>query len=135
MEPALAGRSSGCRTAQGDNLQVARLRLKPGRELYAEAGRMVYKTANVERLRALRGGGRAAKSALPLTGRGFRRASDAGNLRFRRIEVRGNRGRRNGFCETSLRQHLKRVLHLIAVEARPDHAGAAGSPEFSKRTV
>lgn len=33
---------------QGDNLQVARLRLKPGQEVYAEAGRMVYKTANVQ---------------------------------------------------------------------------------------
>src|SRR5690349_20626099 len=27
----------------GDNLQVARIRLKPGQELYAEAGKMVYK--------------------------------------------------------------------------------------------
>jgi len=35
-------------TIQGDNLQVARIRLKPGQELYAEAGRMVYKTANVQ---------------------------------------------------------------------------------------
>jgi uncharacterized protein (TIGR00266 family) len=32
---------------QGDNLQVARIRLKPGQEIYAEAGKMVYKTANV----------------------------------------------------------------------------------------
>ncbi|HME07310.1 MAG TPA: TIGR00266 family protein [Bryobacteraceae bacterium] len=32
---------------QGDNLQVAMVRLKPGQELYAEAGRMVYKTPNV----------------------------------------------------------------------------------------
>lgn len=32
---------------QGDNLQVIRCRLKPGQELYAEAGRMVYKTSNV----------------------------------------------------------------------------------------
>ena len=32
---------------QGDNLQVARVKLKPGQELFAEAGRMVYKTANV----------------------------------------------------------------------------------------
>ena len=32
---------------QGDNLQVARVRLKPGQEIYAEAGKMVYKTANV----------------------------------------------------------------------------------------
>lgn len=35
-------------TIQGDNLQVARVRLKPGQEIYAEAGKMVYKTANVE---------------------------------------------------------------------------------------
>jgi uncharacterized protein (TIGR00266 family) len=35
-------------TIQGDNLQVARIRIKPGQELYAEAGRMVYKTANVQ---------------------------------------------------------------------------------------
>jgi len=35
-------------TIQGGNLQVARVRLKPGQELYAEAGKMVYKTANVE---------------------------------------------------------------------------------------
>lgn len=33
---------------QGDNLQVARVRLKPGQEVYAEAGKMVYKTANVQ---------------------------------------------------------------------------------------
>jgi uncharacterized protein (TIGR00266 family) len=32
---------------EGDNLQVARVRLKPGQELYAEAGKMVYKTPNV----------------------------------------------------------------------------------------
>src|SRR5689334_17509396 len=32
---------------QGDNLQVARIQLKPGQEVYAEAGKMVYKTANV----------------------------------------------------------------------------------------
>ena len=32
---------------QGDNLQVARVRLRPGQEVYAEAGKMVYKTANV----------------------------------------------------------------------------------------
>ncbi|HWD00829.1 MAG TPA: TIGR00266 family protein [Candidatus Sulfopaludibacter sp.] len=33
---------------QGDNLQVVRLKLKPGEEVYADAGRMVYKTANVQ---------------------------------------------------------------------------------------
>jgi uncharacterized protein (TIGR00266 family) len=32
---------------QGSNLQVARLKLKPGQEVFAEAGKMVYKTANV----------------------------------------------------------------------------------------
>ena len=32
---------------QGDNLQIARVRLKPGQELFAEAGKMIYKTANV----------------------------------------------------------------------------------------
>jgi len=32
---------------QGGNLQVARVRLRAGQEVYAEAGRMVYKTANV----------------------------------------------------------------------------------------
>jgi uncharacterized protein (TIGR00266 family) len=31
----------------GDNLQIARVRLKDSQEVYAEAGRMVYKTANV----------------------------------------------------------------------------------------
>ncbi|MBI3683822.1 MAG: TIGR00266 family protein [Acidobacteria bacterium] len=34
-------------TIQGDNLQVVRIRLKPGEEIYAEAGKMLYKTANV----------------------------------------------------------------------------------------
>ncbi len=34
-------------TIQGDNLQVVRIRLKPGQEIYSEAGKMVYKTANV----------------------------------------------------------------------------------------
>jgi hypothetical protein len=29
-------------TIQGDNLQIARVRLKPGQEVYAEAGKMVY---------------------------------------------------------------------------------------------
>lgn len=35
-------------TIQGDNLQVARLRLKPGQEVYAEAGKMVYKFPSVQ---------------------------------------------------------------------------------------
>lgn len=33
---------------EGDNLQIVRLKLKPGQDIYAEAGKMVYKTANVE---------------------------------------------------------------------------------------
>jgi uncharacterized protein (TIGR00266 family) len=32
---------------QGDNLQIARVKLKAGQEVYAEAGKMVYKSANV----------------------------------------------------------------------------------------
>jgi uncharacterized protein (TIGR00266 family) len=35
-------------TIQGDNLQIARIRLGPQQQLYAEAGRMIYKTANVQ---------------------------------------------------------------------------------------
>ncbi len=34
-------------TIQGDNLQVIRIKLKPGQELYAEAGKMVYKQPQV----------------------------------------------------------------------------------------
>src|SRR5262245_58157681 len=34
-------------TIQGDNLQIARVRLKSGQEVYAEAGKMVYKTPNI----------------------------------------------------------------------------------------
>ncbi len=33
---------------EGHNLQIARVHLKPGQEIYAEAGKMVYKSANVE---------------------------------------------------------------------------------------
>jgi uncharacterized protein (TIGR00266 family) len=32
---------------QGDNLQVVRIRLKPGQEIFAEAGKMLYKSSNV----------------------------------------------------------------------------------------
>jgi len=35
-------------TVEGDNLQIARIKIRPGQEIYAEAGKMVYKTANVE---------------------------------------------------------------------------------------
>jgi uncharacterized protein (TIGR00266 family) len=34
-------------TIRGDNLQVIRIRLQPGQELYAEAGKMVYKQPQV----------------------------------------------------------------------------------------
>jgi uncharacterized protein (TIGR00266 family) len=34
-------------TIQGDNLQVIRIRLQPGQELFAEAGKMVYKQSQV----------------------------------------------------------------------------------------
>jgi len=33
---------------EGDNLQVIRVKLIPGQEVYAEAGKMVYKTVNVD---------------------------------------------------------------------------------------
>jgi uncharacterized protein (TIGR00266 family) len=32
---------------EGDNLQIARVKLKPGQEIYAEAGKMIYKTTSV----------------------------------------------------------------------------------------
>ncbi len=34
-------------TIQGDNLQIIRIKLKPGQELYAEAGKMIYKQSQV----------------------------------------------------------------------------------------
>jgi len=34
-------------TIHGDNLQVIRIRMKPGQELYAEAGKMLYKTPSI----------------------------------------------------------------------------------------
>ncbi|MBZ5603789.1 MAG: TIGR00266 family protein [Acidobacteriia bacterium] len=34
-------------TIQGDNLQVIRIKLQPGQELYAEAGKMIYKQPQV----------------------------------------------------------------------------------------
>ncbi|MFN7543109.1 MAG: TIGR00266 family protein [Acidobacteriota bacterium] len=46
---------------QGDNLQVVRCHLKPGQELYAEAGKMVYKTANVAWETKMQGDGLGAK--------------------------------------------------------------------------
>lgn len=35
-------------TIQGDNLQVARVRLKAGQEIFAEAGKMLYKTPHIQ---------------------------------------------------------------------------------------
>ncbi len=35
-------------SVEGDNLQICRLKLRPGQEVYAEAGKMVYKTTNIE---------------------------------------------------------------------------------------
>lgn len=35
-------------TIQGDNLQIARVSLKAGQEVYAEAGKMIYKTPSVQ---------------------------------------------------------------------------------------
>ena len=32
---------------EGNNLQIARVKLKPGQEIYAEAGKMIYKTPSV----------------------------------------------------------------------------------------
>ena len=46
---------------QGDNLQVARLKLKPGQEVFAEAGKMLYKTANVSWESRMTGSGLGAK--------------------------------------------------------------------------
>src|ERR1700761_4236506 len=34
-------------TIQGSNLQIIRIKLKPGQELYAEAGKMIYKQPQV----------------------------------------------------------------------------------------
>jgi uncharacterized protein (TIGR00266 family) len=48
-------------TIQGDNLQVARIRLKPGQEIFAEAGKMVYKTANVHWESRMTGAGLGSK--------------------------------------------------------------------------
>lgn len=35
-------------TIEGDNLQIARVKLKPGQQVYAEAGKMVYKTPSID---------------------------------------------------------------------------------------
>ena len=46
MPPPIAPTPIDC-TIVGDNLQIARVRLKPGQEIYAEAGKMIYKTPAV----------------------------------------------------------------------------------------
>src|SRR3979490_1376049 len=43
-------------TIQGDNLQVIRIRLKPGQELFAEAGKMIYKQPQVVWEKRMSGG-------------------------------------------------------------------------------
>lgn len=48
-------------TIQGDNLQVARIKLRPGQEVYAEAGKMLYKTSNVFWESRMSGDGLGAK--------------------------------------------------------------------------
>ena len=45
--PPLAAPTTLDYTIQGDNLQVVRVRLAAGQELYAEAGKMLYKTPSV----------------------------------------------------------------------------------------
>src|SRR6476646_7277377 len=77
-------------TIQGDNLQVARVRLKPGQEVYAEAGKMVYKTANVQWETRMSGGtmGEKLMGALKRTITGeslfltYFRAHSAGEVGF-----------------------------------------------------
>lgn len=77
-------------TIQGDNLQVARVRLKAGQEVYAEAGKMVYKTANVQWETRMSGGtlGEKLMGALRRTVTGeslfltYFRADSAGEVGF-----------------------------------------------------
>jgi uncharacterized protein (AIM24 family) len=33
---------------EGHNLQIARVHLQPGQEIYAEAGKMIYKSSTVD---------------------------------------------------------------------------------------
>lgn len=46
---------------EGDNLEVVRVTLMPGQEVYAEAGKMVYKTANVDWQTKMTGSGIGGK--------------------------------------------------------------------------
>jgi uncharacterized protein (AIM24 family) len=64
----------------GENLQVVNFKLGPGEEVYAEASRMVYKTANVtmkSRKRASRSGGLRGERAHSLITIHYR--TDSGN--------------------------------------------------------
>ena len=46
---------------EGDNLQIVRIKLKPGQDIYAEAGKMVYKSANVDWQTRMTGSGFSEK--------------------------------------------------------------------------
>ena len=46
---------------EGDNLQIVRIKLKPGQDVYAETGKMVYKTSSVEWKTRMTGEGLGAK--------------------------------------------------------------------------
>jgi len=46
---------------EGDNLQVVRIHLEPGEEVYAEAGKMVYKTASINMETKMLGSGMGEK--------------------------------------------------------------------------
>jgi uncharacterized protein (TIGR00266 family) len=48
-------------TIQGDNLQVVRIRLHPGQELFAEAGKMLYKTPSIQWETRMSGGSLSEK--------------------------------------------------------------------------
>ena len=46
---------------EGDNLQIVRISLRPGEEIYAEAGKMVYKTFNINMETKMMGEGLSGK--------------------------------------------------------------------------
>ncbi len=46
---------------QGDNLQVVRIKLQPGQELFAEAGKMLYKTPSIQWETRMSGGSMGEK--------------------------------------------------------------------------
>ncbi len=75
---------------QGDNLQVVRVKLQPGQELYAEAGKMLYKTPSIHWETRMSGGsiGQKLWGALKRTVMGeslfltYFRAMQAGEVGF-----------------------------------------------------